>query len=113
MMRGEEPFGRGECGRVVASGLPAGYNHKMTDQNDRAHALRLLKALVTRGANSKEPMANAWITQVALEIGLQGDEFDSALHYAVDQGWFDDADVADDASWLSLTPAGEGAGETS
>jgi hypothetical protein len=83
----------------------------MTDQNDRAHALRLLKASVTRGANSREPMAITWITQVALEIALEG--FDSALDYAVDQGWFDDAEVADDASWLSLTPAGEGAGETS
>ena len=85
----------------------------MTSQNDHANAIRLLKALVARGANSKEPMANAWITQIALEIGLQGDEFDSALDYAVDQGWFDDADVADDASWVSLTPAGEGAEETS
>jgi hypothetical protein len=85
----------------------------MTDQNDhRANAIRLLKALLARGADSKEPMANAWISQVALEIGLEGDEFDSALEYAADQGWFDDAEVADDAAWLSLTPAGEGAGES-
>jgi hypothetical protein len=33
--------------------------------------------------------------------------------YGVVQGWFDDAEVADDSSWVSLTPAGEGAGETS
>jgi hypothetical protein len=85
----------------------------MTSQNDHTNAIRLLKALVARGANSKEPMPISWITQVALEIGLQGDEFDSALDYAADQGWFDDAEVADDASWVSLTPAGEGAEETS
>jgi hypothetical protein len=54
-------------------------------------------------------MAITWITQVGLEIGLEGDEFDSALDYAADQGWFDDAEAADDASWISLTPAGEGA----
>jgi hypothetical protein len=84
----------------------------MTGQNDRANAIRLLKALVARGANSKEPMANAWITQVALEIGLAGDEFDSALDYATDQGWFDDAEVADNANWVSLTPVGESAGES-
>jgi hypothetical protein len=85
----------------------------MTDQNDhRANAIRLLKALLARGADSKEPMANAWITHVALEIGLAGDEFDSALDYAADQGWLDDAEVSDDAGWLSLTPAGEAAGES-
>ena len=85
----------------------------MTSQNDHTNAIRLLKALVARGANSKEPLPISWITQVALEIGLQGDEFDSTLDYAADQGWFDDAEVADDASWVSLTPAGEGAEETS
>jgi hypothetical protein len=85
----------------------------MTGRNDRANAIRLLKALVARGANSKEPMAITWITQVGLEIGLEGDECDSALDYAAEQGWFDDAEVADDASWVSLTPAGEGAGEIS
>jgi hypothetical protein len=81
----------------------------MTAEND---AIRLLKALVARGAKSKEPMAVAWVTQVGLEIGLRDDEFDSALDYAAAQGWFDDAEVADDASWISLTPAGEGAGES-
>ena len=28
---------------------------------------------------------------------------DSALDYAGDQGWFEDAEVADSASWVSLT----------
>jgi len=37
--------------------------------------------------------------------GLQGDDFDLA-DYAADQGWFEDAEVDDDATWISLTPAG-------
>ena len=84
----------------------------MSEQTDNANAIRLLKALVARGANSKEPMANAWVTHVALEIGLAGDEFDSALDYAAGRGWFDDAEVDGNTSWVLLTPAGEGAGES-
>jgi hypothetical protein len=82
----------------------------MTGQNDRANAIRLLKALVARGANSKEPIANAWITHVALEIGLAGDEFHSAVTYAGTQNWFEDSNMT---GRTSLTPAGEGAGELS
>jgi hypothetical protein len=29
------------------------------------------------------------------QIGLEGDEFDLALDYAADQGWFEDAEVDD------------------
>jgi hypothetical protein len=83
------------------------HNEKMTGQNDHANAIKLLKALVARGANSKEPMANAWITHVALEIGLAGDELHSAVAYAVTQNWFKDSNMR-----TSLTPAGEGAGES-
>jgi hypothetical protein len=36
---------------------------------------------------------------VAAQIGLEGDEFDSALDYAADQGWFEDAEVGDSACW--------------
>jgi hypothetical protein len=32
---------------------------------------------------------------VAVQIGLEGDEFDSALDYAADQGWFEDAEVSE------------------
>ena len=78
-------------------------------EEHRANAIRLLKALVARGANSKEPMANAWIEQVALEIGLAGDELHSALAYAGTQKWFKDSNMTGRAS---LTPAGEGAGES-
>jgi hypothetical protein len=38
-------------------------------------------------------MANAWITHVALEIGLAGDELHSAVAYAVTQNWFKDSDM--------------------
>ena len=44
------------------------------------------------------------ITDVAVQIGLEGDEFDSALDYAADQGWY--AEVGDSGTWVSLTPAG-------
>ena len=49
---------------------------------DRLNAIRLLQALVAAGANSDVPMANAWITKIALEIGLKGGEFHSAIAYA-------------------------------
>jgi hypothetical protein len=43
---------------------------------------------------------------LAAQIGLEGDEFDSALDYAAEQGWFEDAEVSDNGSWVSLTPSG-------
>ena len=43
---------------------------------------------------------------VAVQIGLEGDELDSALKLHADQRWFEDAEVDDDAVWISLTPAG-------
>ena len=63
------------------------------------------KALAAREANFDEPIPDDRITDVAAQIGLEGDEFDSALDYAADQGWFEDAEVGDSASWVSLTPA--------
>jgi hypothetical protein len=53
-----------------------------------------------------EPIPNIRITDVGVQIGLEGDEFDSALDYAADQGWFEDAEMGDSVSWVSLTPAG-------
>jgi len=78
----------------------------MTSQNALANAKRLFKALATRDANLDEPISDLQIMDVGVQIGLEGDEFDSALDYAGDQGWFEDAEVDDDASWVSLTPAG-------
>ena len=78
----------------------------MTSRNALANAKLLFKALAAKEANLDEPIPNIRITDVAVQIGLEGDEFDSALNYAADQSWFEDAEVDDDASWISLTPAG-------
>jgi hypothetical protein len=64
---------------------------------DRLNAIRLLQALVAAGAKSDAPMANAWISKIALEIGLKGEEFHSALVYAGGQDWLD-RDQKDDFS---------------
>jgi len=82
------------------------YNEQMTSQNAPANAKLLFKALAAREANLDEPIPDDRIMDVAVQIGLEGDEFDSALDYAADQGWFEDAEVTDSASWVSLTPAG-------
>jgi len=81
------------------------YNEQ-TSQSALANAKLLFKALAAREANLGEPIPDDRIMDVAVQIGLEGDEFDSALDYAADQGWFEDAEVADSASWVSLTPAG-------
>ena len=78
----------------------------MTSQNAPANAKLLFRALTARDANSDEPILNIEIADVAVQIGLEGDEFDSALDYAADQGWFEDAEVCDSACWVLLTPAG-------
>ena len=82
------------------------YNDQITTQNALANAKLLFKALAAGEANLGEPIPNIWITDVAVQIGLDSDEFDSALDYAAEQGWFEDAEVDDSASWVSLTPSG-------
>ena len=72
---------------------------------DHQNAIRLLRALVARGCKSDEPMADAFIRGIALEIGL-GDEFDPAFAYAVKQGWLDKSKKR---GWTNLTKAGEAA----
>jgi hypothetical protein len=79
----------------LAGGCPRGYNEKMTSQNAPANAKRLFKALVARGANLDEPMTDDRITDVAVQIGLEGDEFDSVLDYAGERGWLEDAEMSD------------------
>ena len=81
------------------------YNEQ-AGQNALANAKLLFKALAAREANLDEPIPNLQIADVAVQIGLDDDKFDSALDYAVEQGWFEDAEVSDSASWVSLTPAG-------
>ena len=84
----------------------------MFTQNTLDNAQRLFKALAARETSLNEPIPDAQIMDVAAQIGLEGDEFDSALDYAADQGWFEDAEVTDSASWVSLTPAGVAAAKS-
>jgi hypothetical protein len=76
------------------------YNFQM----DRSDAIRLLKALVAAGMDTRAPKANAWIQKKALEIGLEGNQFASALAYAGNEGWLVDAPRT---GWTSLTSAGD------
>jgi hypothetical protein len=71
---------------------------------DRANAIRLLKALVAAGANSKTLMAGAWVDGVALKASLRRTELASALAYAEGQGW-----IADGVKkgWMTITRSGE------
>jgi hypothetical protein len=71
---------------------------------DRLNAIRLLQALVAAGANCDAPMADAWITKIALEIGLQNGKLYSALAYAGTQDWLANNQKE---GWISLTSAGE------
>lgn len=87
-------------------------HNEQTSQNALANAKLLFKALAAREAYLDEPIPDVRIMDVAAQIGLEGDEFDSALDYAADQGWFEDAEVDDDASWVSLTPAGVAAAKS-
>jgi hypothetical protein len=84
----------------------------MFRQNEIDNARRLFKALAAREAYLDEPIPDVRIMDMAAQIGLEGDEFDSALDYAADQGWFEDGEVDDDASWVSLTPAGVAAAKS-
>jgi hypothetical protein len=58
---------------------------------DRADAMRLLQALADAGMDIRAPRTNAWIEKKALEIGLEGGQFVSALAYAGSEGWLVDA----------------------
>jgi hypothetical protein len=78
-----------------------GFNEPVDHQN----TMRLLRALVARGCKSDEPMADAFIRGIALEIGL-GAEFDPTFAYAVKQGLLDKSNKR---GWTSLTKAGEAA----
>ena len=84
----------------------------MFSQNALDNAQRLFKALAATEANLDQPITDALIMDVAAQIGLEGDDFDSALDYAADQGWFEDAEVDGGASWVSLTPAGVAAAKS-
>jgi len=71
---------------------------------DRADSIRLLRALAAAGMNTRAPKANAWIHKKALEMGLEGSQFVSAIGYAGNEGWLADAPRR---GWTCLTRAGE------
>ena len=72
---------------------------------DRLDAIRLLKALVAAGANSRTPMGSAWVHEIAMrDMSLQGTELASALAYAEGEGWLADSPRK---GWISLTRKGE------
>jgi hypothetical protein len=76
------------------------YNFQM----DRSDAIRLLTALVAAGMDTRAPKANVWIQKKALEVGLEGNQFASALAYAGNESWLIDAPRT---GWTSLTSAGD------
>ena len=85
-------------------GLPVGpaYNARV----DRLDAIRLLQALVAAGADSRTPMASAWVRKIAMrDMGLQGTELASAIAYAEAEGWLVDIPTRKDL--ISLTRTGE------
>ena len=73
---------------------------------DRLDAIRLLQALVAAGANSRTPMASAWVDKIAVrEMSLHGTALASAIAYAEAEGWL--ADIPTRKDCISLTRAGE------
>jgi hypothetical protein len=54
--------------------------------------------------NTRKLKANTWIQKKALEIGLEGNQFVSAVAYAGNEGWLVDAHQT---GWSSLTNTGE------
>jgi hypothetical protein len=87
--------------QLLAPAHPA-YNARM----DRLDAIRLLQALVAAGANSRTPMASAWVYKIAMrDMGLQGTDLASAIAYAEAEGWL--ADIPTRKDCISLTRAGE------
>ena len=78
---------------------------RFAEPMDHENAIRLLRALVVRGCKSDEPIADAFVRAIALEIGLRN-EFDPAFVYAVRQGWLGESKKW---GWTNLTKVGEAA----
>ena len=73
-----------------------------------ANALLLMGALVKSGAQADFLIANARVTDVAVQAGLDGDELDEALTYAGEQGWMQ---TGESDGWTRITEAGITAGQ--
>jgi hypothetical protein len=89
---------------IAASGLSNLLNPGFGTEMDRADAIRLLGALVAAGMDTRAPRANVWIEKKAFQIGLEGNQFVSALAYAGNEGWLADAPQR---GWTSLTGLGK------
>ena len=73
---------------------------------DLLDAMRLLKALVAAGANTRTPMASTWVHKIAMrDMSLQGTELASAIAYAEAERWFADSRTKRD--WIYLTRLGQ------
>ena len=73
---------------------------------DRLDAIRLLRALVAAGANTRAPMDNAWVDKIAVrDMELHGTALASAIAYAEGQRWLADSRTRKD--WIYLTRLGQ------
>ena len=87
--------------QLLAPTHPA-YNARV----DRLNAIRLLKALVAAGANTRAPMGNIWVHSIGVtDLSLQGTELASAIAYAEGQRWLADSRTRKD--WFYLTRTDE------
>ena len=69
-------------------------------------AIRLLKALVAAGADSRTPMTSAWVDKIAVrDMALHDTALASAIAYAEGEGWL--ADIPTRKGSISLTRTGE------
>jgi hypothetical protein len=73
---------------------------------DHLNAIRLLQALVAAGANTRAPMASAWIDKIAVrDMELHGTALTSAIAFAEEERWLIGSRRRED--WIYLTRTGE------
>ena len=70
---------------------------------EREAAVKLMRALVDAGYIADDQRADAAIEKVALEAGLNREQFKAALKYAREQKWVAETNKA---AWSVLTQAG-------
>ena len=71
------------------------------------NAIRLLKALVAAGANTRAPMDSDWVHEIALrDLSVQVTDLASAIAYAKRERWLAGSRRRKD--WIYLTRGGEG-----
>ena len=73
---------------------------------EREAAVKLMRALVDAGFIADDQRADAAIAKVALEAGLNGEQFKADLKYAKEQKWVAETNKA---AWSIVTQAGIGA----